>query len=294
MRSKRMLPGQEAVTGWTTKRLGDVCQPIGGGTPARSQPQFWNGDIPWASVKDFTDDSVFLHDTQERITQGGLEGSSSTLVPHNTPLVCTRMAVGRCALTAQSTAINQDLKAFLLNEEFEPRFFIRLLRYHGPDLDRLSIGSTVRGITTDDLLALQLHYPEKPEQSRIAAVLDTVDAAIVQTEAVIAKLKQVRAGLLDDLLTRGLDEHGQLRDPVANPGQFRDSPLGHIPRAWTVESLGARLQRNAGTIQTGPFGSQLHAHEYTSEGVSVIMPQDILEGVIDEAKIARIPISRAE
>ncbi len=59
-------------------------------------------------------------------------------------------------------------------------------------------------------------------------VLDTVDEAIARSEAVIAKLKQTRVGLLHDLLTRGLDEHGQLRDPVAHPEQFKDSPLGRI------------------------------------------------------------------
>lgn len=54
-----------------------------------------------------------------------------------------------------------------------------------------------------------------------------VDVQIAQTESVIAKLKQVRAGMLHDLLSYGLDEHGQLRDPVAHPEQFKDSPLGN-------------------------------------------------------------------
>ncbi|GAB4276090.1 MAG: hypothetical protein Kow0092_31770 [Deferrisomatales bacterium] len=76
------------------------------------------------------------------------------------------------------------------------------------------------------------------EQTCIAAVPDTVDGAIAKTEAVIAKLKPVRAGLLHDLLTRGLDEHGQFRDPVAHPEQFQDSPLGRIPREWEVTRLG--------------------------------------------------------
>ena len=75
------------------------------------------------------------------------------------------------------------------------------------------------------------------EQSRIATVLDTVDEAIAKTVAVIAKLKQVRAGLLHDLLTCGLDEHGRLRDPVAHPEQFQDSPLGRIPKDWKVQHL---------------------------------------------------------
>jgi type I restriction enzyme S subunit len=88
------------------------------------------------------------------------------------------------------------------------------------------------------MAAIQLRMPPKPEQDFIAAVLDTVDEAIAKTEAVIAKLKQVRAGLLHDLLTRGLDEHGQLRDPIVHPEQFQDSLLGQIPREWSCEVLG--------------------------------------------------------
>jgi len=187
---------------WTRKRLGDACRSVGGGTPSRSQPKYWNGKIPWASVKDFKDDSILLSETQEHITQDGLENSPATLLPKDTPVLCTRMAVGRCALTTRPTAINQDLKALLLNDEFEVKFFIRLLRFHGPDLDRLSIGSTVRGITTSDLIALTLEYPSKPQQCRIAAVLDTVDKAIAKAEAFIAKLRQVRAGTVDEMLTK--------------------------------------------------------------------------------------------
>jgi len=70
-------------------------------------------------------------------------------------------------------------------------------------------------------------------------VLDTVDEAIAKTEAVIAKLRQVRAGLLHDLLTRGLDQNGQLRDPIAHPEQFQDSPIGRIPSEWIVRNVSA-------------------------------------------------------
>lgn len=233
---------QSMRTGWRSCRLGDLCRAVGGGTPPRSNAKYWSGDIPWASVKDFSDENVFLHDTEEHISPEGLQNSASTLVPAGTPLVCTRMAVGRCALTTRPTAINQDLKALLLNGDIDRRFFIRLLRSHGSDLDRVSIGSTVRGITLPDLLSLSLSYPkESVAQSRIAAVLDTIDAAIAKTEAVIAKLKQIRAGLVHDLLTRGLDENGQLRDPVAHPEEFKDSPVGRIPRKWTYSLFEAVL-----------------------------------------------------
>lgn len=95
------------------------------------------------------------------------------------------------------------------------------------------------------LLETRVRIPELDEQTRIAAVLDTVDEAIAKTEAVIAKLRQVRAGLLHDLLTRGLDHNGQVRDPIAHPEQFQDSPLGRIPKEWRASPLGREcpLQR---------------------------------------------------
>src|SRR5439155_24597009 len=99
-------------------------------------------------------------------------------------------------------------------------------------------GSAQPGLKSDFVRNFPVHVPESiNEQSRIAAVLDTVDEAIARAEALIGKLKQVRAGLLHDLLTLGLDEHGQLRDPIAHPEQFQNSHLGRIPRTWTVKTL---------------------------------------------------------
>jgi type I restriction enzyme S subunit len=79
------------------------------------------------------------------------------------------------------------------------------------------------------------------EQCRIAEILDTVDEAIRTTERLIEKLKVIKAGLLHDLLTRGIDENGRLRDPIAHPEQFRDSKLSLIPKSWTVRPLSSYI-----------------------------------------------------
>ncbi|MBE0499995.1 MAG: restriction endonuclease subunit S, partial [Desulfuromonadales bacterium] len=73
-----------------------------------------------------------------------------------------------------------------------------------------------------------------------------------------------------------------------------ESPLGWIPKEWEVEKLGEILRRCGGYLQTGPFGSQLHAHEYQVEGIPVVMPQDINDGLIGTEQIARIHEVRAE
>lgn len=79
----------------------------------------------------------------------------------------------------------------------------------------------------------------KPEQTKIAEILSTVDRAIEQTEALIAKQQRIKTGLMQDLLTHGIDEHGILRSEQTH--KFKDSPLGRIPVEWEVASVSSVL-----------------------------------------------------
>ena len=134
-------------------------------------------------------------------------------------------------------------------------------------------------ITRKELDRFRAVFPcNRTEQAKIAEILSTLDQAIEQTETLIAKQQRIKTGLMQDLLTRGIDEHGNL--VLRKTHEFKDSQLGRVPRCWRVQSLGLALHRNRGHIQTGPFGSQLHAHEYVHEGIPVIMPQDIVHGSI--------------
>ncbi|GEN28529.1 hypothetical protein HVA01_21750 [Halovibrio variabilis] len=150
-------------------------------------------------------------------------------------------------------------------------------------------------LNTKTVGAYEFYVPPIYEQKVIAKILYTLDTQIRQTEAIIAKLQQVKQGLLHDLLTRGIDANGQLRPPYEQASElYRDSPLGWIPKEWEIISLGDIASRSFGTLQTGPFGSQLHAYEYVSEGIPVIMPQDLNGEQIDANKIAYITEERAK
>ena len=87
-------------------------------------------------------------------------------------------------------------------------------------------------LSRERLSATLIPLPFLPEQCRIAEILDTIDEAIQKTEALVSKLKAMKQGLLHDLLTSGLDKNGKLRDPKARPEQFKNSPLGRIPKEW--------------------------------------------------------------
>ncbi|MEH2295919.1 restriction endonuclease subunit S [Nostoc sp.] len=104
-------------------------------------------------------------------------------------------------------------------------------------LEQKSTGSTVLGIKQSVFRKIFFRFPSLSKQRRIAEILDTVDEAIARTSSLIIKLKHTKAGLLQDLLTCGLDDDGKLRDLQAHPEQFKDSPLGQIPKDWGVVQL---------------------------------------------------------
>lgn len=103
-------------------------------------------------------------------------------------------------------------------------------------------GSALRRLVLRDIRTIEIPVPSVEQQAVIAQILDTLDTAIRETEALIDKLKAVKQGLLHDLLTRGIDANGQLRPPQSEaPQLYKESPLGWIPREWECVRLAEKL-----------------------------------------------------
>jgi len=228
--------------------LGDaVDRHIGGGTPPRQVPSFWKGNIPWASVKDFSEQKSVILDTEEHISAAGLHASTSNLIPALTPLVCTRMAVGRAALPVVPMAINQDVKALFPASGVSAEYLLKLMQHIQPLAEGRAVGSTVKGIRIQEYLNIPVPLAPQKAQPIIAHILDTLDTTIRESEALINKLKAIKQGLLHDLLTRGIDANGQLRPPQSEaPQLYKESPLGWIPSEWEVLRLDTVAARGSG------------------------------------------------
>jgi type I restriction enzyme S subunit len=258
-----------------------VTKTTGGGTPERDNPEFWNGGIPWASVKDFKDGIYRLSKTKEEISEKGLKRSASHLIPAGTPIVCTRMAVGRIARASVPVAINQDLRALHIRDEFDTDYVVWAVDSIRHRIENLAIGSTVKGISIDQLLSFEIEAPPKPEQTKIAEILSTVGRAIEQTEALIAKQQRLKTGLMQDLLTRGIDEHGNLRSEQTH--KFKDSPLGRIPVEWECLRLEQMTRVDSpityGVVQPG---------KEDENGVRFLRGGDVYGGEIHQEKLRTI------
>lgn len=103
-------------------------------------------------------------------------------------------------------------------------------------INRITAATTVKHLSSADVLGISFELPPEREQSKIAEVLSTVDRAIEQTEALIAKQQRIKTGLMQDLLARGIDEQGNLRSEQTH--EFKDSPLGRIPVEWNATTIG--------------------------------------------------------
>ena len=135
------------------------------------------------------------------------------------------------------------------NEKFCPAFFFHLMKHAEPILKNQTNGTGIPHVDKEILEAISVFCPNVTEQGKIANVLDTLDTAIHKTEAIVEKLKQVKQGLLHDLLTRGVDANGELRPSYEQaPELYQESPLGWIPKDWMVCSL-----ENLAEVSRGKF-----------------------------------------
>lgn len=290
--------GHEWPKDWDSKPIEFLAtQVTSGGTPTSGDPRYYTalGGLPYAKTEDLTRAaSKFVTDCELQITDAALRESAAKKYPAGTILISMYGTIGLAKITGQEMAANQALCALIPPFSCDRDYLFHHLEWMRPDWVRFSGQTTQANINGATVKSRVIPLPPTGEQKVIAGVLDTLDTAIRETEAIIAKLKAVKQGLLHDLLTRGIDANGELRPPQAEaPHLYKRSQLGWIPKEWEAVSLGEIAARSGGVLQTGPFGSQLHAHEYVLEGVPVVMPQDIVGGELSIEQIARITESRA-
>lgn len=131
----------------------------------------------------------------------------------------------------------------------------------------------------------------KAHQEKIANILQTIDEAIEETEALIEKYSLVKAGMMHDLFTRGLTPDGKLRPPrEAAPDLYKETPIGWIPKEWDYADIGMLKE----TLVDGPFGSNLKTEHYvTDPGVRVVRLQNIQSGKYNDADRAYVSAAHA-
>ncbi|MEF3046128.1 restriction endonuclease subunit S [Pseudotabrizicola sp. L79] len=159
------------------------------------------------------------------------------------------------AFRAKPGIVASTMAVIRPDHSFDLGYFFHALKWVEPHLKSQTNGTGIPHVDRHVLEQVAVYLPAKLDQAKIAEVLDTLDVAIQGTEAVVAKLRAMKQGLLHDLLTRGIDANGDLRPPHPEaPHLYHQTPLGWLPKEWDALPLGDYTQHDItyGIVQAGP------------------------------------------
>ena len=197
----KISPSKKVPEGWLKLPLGCIIATnTGGGTPSKNNHNYWDGDIPWASVKDIRS-SKYINTTIDKITREGLDNSSSNLIPPNRLIVVTRMGLGKLSINTIPIAINQDLRAIEPVEALSIDYGYLLFK----TLNLVGKGMTVKGVTVKQLHSMQVLLPPLSEQHRIVAKVDELMALCDKIKERLAAAQVTKLNLADSLVEQAIN-----------------------------------------------------------------------------------------
>ncbi|WP_048714865.1 restriction endonuclease subunit S [Streptococcus sp. 343_SSPC] len=187
---------------WLFVKISDLASQFKtGGTPSTKEPTFWGGSIPWIQSSDIQKDILFGVIPQKFISEEGLQNSSAKLIPKNSIAIVTRVGVGKLAIIDQDYATSQDFLS-LSDLNGDTQFIVysiyRILQKESAQLQ----GTSIKGITKEDLLSKKISLPEFDEQSAIGALFRTVDDLLASCKDNLANYQSLKATMLSKMFPK--------------------------------------------------------------------------------------------
>ncbi len=294
---------------WSTRPLGDLCERDRGITYGIVKVgDYVPGGVPVIRGGDIRDDQVVFDDAK-RVTNEVSQQFQRTILRGGEILVNLIAEPGHCAIAHESLAganVSRDVAVVALSDDVDHRFVNFVLKSPaamGWLAARLQ-GSVTQKINLGTLRELPVPYPEIDEQHAIASILGSLDDKIELNRSMNETLEDLARTIFKSWFVdfdpvrakaEGIRPVGMDDETAALfPSRFVDSEMGEIPEGWDTTTLGNLCKRGGGEIQTGPFGSQLHASDYVEEGIPSVMPKNLKDDRISVDGIARVREEDAE
>ena len=248
------IPLEINNTTWHEMPVSEVATAIIGGTPSRLVSDYWHGNIPWVTAKDIAkNDSRYLYKSQESITDVGLTKSSAKIMPKNTILITSRGTVGALTQLGKEMAFNQTCYALVPNEYVDMDYLYYALKNTRSQMATLTYGTIFQTITTKSFKEWYIPIPPLNKQRIISSILGTLDAKIDLNRKMNQVLEDIARTLFKswfvdfDPVQAKMNGRWKSGESIlglpANfydlfPNQLINSDLKHIPKGWTIKSIG--------------------------------------------------------
>lgn len=184
---------------WAPRKLGEICEIVGGGTPSTAIPDYWGGAIDWYSPTEIGE-SVYAVGSKKKLTPIGLERCSARILPpHRTILFTSRAGIGDMAILGKEGCTNQGFQSFVLNDGVDPYFIYSM----GGLIKRFALknasGSTFLEISAQQLKRMEILLPALKEQQDIGSYFCTLDTLLQKYSNQIQKLRQIKSACQQEM-----------------------------------------------------------------------------------------------
>ncbi len=234
--------------GWEIKKLGEVCEIIGGSTPKTNEPSYWDGEHYWVAPAEL-DGAKYISSTKRTITDAGVKNAHLQLLPKGSVLLSSRAPIGKVAITTVPMYCNQGFKNLVCSDKLYNEFAYWFLFHNTDYLNSLGTGATFKEISKRVVEQIPISIPPREEQERIVAGLDCLSGVIEKKKQ---QLKQL------DALAQSIF-YQMFGDPITNE------------KGWEVKKLGEVAYIGLGFT---------HTPEYVEDGVAFLSVKDISSGEI--------------
>lgn len=252
----------EFTDDWKSCKVSEVAEKtFGGGTPKTSNETFWIGDIPWIQSSDLVDGNLFDINPKKYISQEAINKSAAKLVPENSIAVVTRVGVGKLMFIPFSYATSQDFLS-LSGLKTEPQFTsYSLYKRLQQDLCKVQ-GTSIKGITKDELLVKEIMVPSYEEQKKIGECLHSIDTLIQSAEKELEGYRELKQGMLQKMFPKKGEKVPEIRFPEFN-GDWKLCKLGDIGSVSMCRRIFKEQTTESGDIpfyKIGTFGGKADAY----------------------------------
>ena len=244
---------------WEQRKLGEMAEIVGGGTPNTSVDTYWDGDIDWYAPAEIGK-QIYLDSSQRKITKEGLNKSSAKILPIGTVLFTSRAGIGKTAILTKEGCTNQGFQSIVPQEDKLDSYFIfsrnKELKRYG---ETVGAGSTFVEVSGKQMANMDLMIPKTmKEQQAIGRYFANLDHLITFHQHKCNEVKQLKKFMLQKMFPK----NGEL-----------------IPEIRFVGFTGVWEQRKFGEITELKSASRVHKGEWTTEGVPFYRSSDVMAAI---------------
>ena len=245
---------------WIIKKIGEVCDVVGGSTPKTNNPQYWDGDNYWVTPAEL-DGKKWISSTERTITEMGVKSARLQLLPSGTVLLSSRAPIGKVAITTCPMYCNQGFKNLVCKKEVHNEFIYWLLLFSSEYLKSLGTGATFKEISKKVVEQIEIPIPPLSEQSRIVEELDQLSNIIEKKRQQLSELDNLAQSIFYDMFG----------DPVTNEKGWETREFSKCYKLSSGDGLSAKNIIEGDFPVYGGNGIVGYHSDYNMDGEYIII-----------------------